>query len=192
MASNSGGSIHPYPSFVVVLQGTTSVANPYDFTSVPSLKIDQFHPLYLNLNDNPGMHLITIVLKGENYNQWKRQMMIALSAKTKLGMVTGQYAKPTDSSPYLSIWNKCNDMVISWLLNSISHDIASSIVYLPTTKEIWNDLSTRFTQSNIPKINQMEREMNMLIQGTMTVSTYFTRFKALYDEYSNLSEVPHL
>nr|GEV85281.1 cysteine-rich RLK (receptor-like protein kinase) 8 [Tanacetum cinerariifolium] len=49
------------------------------------------HPLYLHPNDHPGLVLIFKKLTGsENYNSWKRSMMIALNAKNMLKIVTDQ------------------------------------------------------------------------------------------------------
>lgn len=60
-------------------------------------------------------------------------------------MVDGSLPKPGATSPYLNYWIRCNDMVISWLLNSVSLEIQNSIVYLPTAKLIWDDLATKFS-----------------------------------------------
>lgn len=62
-------------------------------------------------------------------------------------MVPSQNQLP--NSPYINHWICCNDIVISWLLNSVSADIRNNIVYLPTAKMMWDDLSTRFSQSNV-------------------------------------------
>lgn len=34
------------------------------------------------------------------------------------------------------VWQRCNDMVLSWLLNSIEPYIAESVLYSPTAQEI--------------------------------------------------------
>lgn len=47
------------------------------------------------------MVLVNQPLTEANYNQWKRSMTIALSAKLKLGFVDGTYLAPELDSPYL-------------------------------------------------------------------------------------------
>jgi hypothetical protein len=37
-------------------------------------------------------------------------------------------------------WTWCNNMVLSWLLNSVSTKIGNSIIYIDDASEIWNDL----------------------------------------------------
>ena len=65
------------------------------------------HPLYLHPNDHPGLILISKKLTGsENYSTWKRSMMIALNAKNKLKMVTGEYQEPATTSPLRALWER--------------------------------------------------------------------------------------
>ena len=70
---------------------------------------------------------------------------MALTAKNKIGFVNGVIVQPQDeSSPAYNAWMRCNTMVISWLLNSLSKERASSVIYATTGKEIWEDLRERF------------------------------------------------
>ncbi|GKF10657.1 cysteine-rich receptor-like protein kinase 8 [Tanacetum coccineum] len=72
------------------------------------------HPLYLHQNDHPGLVLISKKPTGsDNYGSWKRSMMIALNAKNKLKIVTGEYNKPKASLRNRALWERTNDMIIS-------------------------------------------------------------------------------
>ena len=81
-------------------------------------------------------------------------------------------------------------MVVSWLLNSISPDLADAFLFANSTKELWNELSERFGQSNGPLLYQLQKEISYLYQGNDSVAVYFTKLKKLWDEVSDLSEVP--
>lgn len=78
--------------------------------------------------------------------------MIVLSAKFNLGMIDGSLIKPAATSPHVNHWVRCNNMLISWLLNYVSLDIRNSIVYLHSAKLIWDDLATRYSQSNVSRL----------------------------------------
>lgn len=124
--------------------------------------IDANHPYYLHPSDNPGMLLTTVVLNEHNFSQWNRSMVIALSSKLKLGFVDGSYTKPVLTSPLSAHWMRCNHMVISWILNSVSADIRSSIVYMNSAHLIWKDLETRYSQSNLPKLFNLRKEISQI------------------------------
>lgn len=76
-------------------------------------------PLYLHPNDNPGTVLVTELLSGSNYVNWSRSMKTALLVKNKLGFIDGSVKKLVDAvDPTLSLWERCNGMVVSWLQNA--------------------------------------------------------------------------
>ncbi|XP_076931937.1 uncharacterized protein LOC143597278 [Bidens hawaiensis] len=52
-------------------------------------------------------------------------MTIGLLAKNKLVFVNGDFVIPT-SSCLVDLWKRCNDMVISWSLNTLSQEISAS------------------------------------------------------------------
>lgn len=89
--------------------------------------IDSSHPYYLHPSDSPGMNLISTVFDGRGFLGWRRSILIALSAKKKLGFINGTCKTPDLNSPDFSQWSCCNDMVISWLLNTLSKDIGDSV-----------------------------------------------------------------
>lgn len=135
--------------------------------------IDPLHPYYLHPSDNPGINLTTITLSENNYSQWSTSMEFALSAKLKQGFIDGSYTKPAVNSSLLLNWNRCNHMVISWMLNVVSNDIKNSIVYMNSTQDIWDDLEVRYTQSNMPKLFHLRKELSQLSQGSLSVTFLF-------------------
>ncbi|XP_074377150.1 uncharacterized protein LOC141718671 [Apium graveolens] len=117
-------------------------------------------------------------------------MEIALSSKMKLRFVDGSNVKPAASSALAGHWNRCNHMVISWLLNSVSADIRNSIIYMDSAHLIWKELAIRYAQSNLPKLFNLRKEIAQLSQGSMSVTTYYTKYKTLIDELDSLTARP--
>ena len=87
--------------------------------------------------------------------------------------------KPVANSPLLPYLNRCNHMVISWLLNSINPDIRSSVVYMNTVRHIWEELETRYAQNNLPRLFGLRNKLSQLSQGNSSVTAYYTKFKTL-------------
>src|ERR1044072_981335 len=114
------------------------------------------NPFYLHRSDNPGLVLVSQLLTGENYNSWQRAMTIALSVKNKLGFVNGELLRPLPGDASLQSWIRNNHMVMSWILNSVSKEIVSSIIYCSSAFQIWNDLHELFQQSNGTRIFQLK------------------------------------
>ncbi|XP_075507387.1 uncharacterized protein LOC142544212 [Primulina tabacum] len=126
---------------------------------------DPSSPYCLHHSGNPGLVLVSQPLMSDNFASWSIAMPIALSVKNKLGFVDGSISKPSDFEVnLLNVWVRNNNIVISWLLNSVSKDILASILFADSAKEIWNDLKDRFQQSNATKIFQLRRDLITLKQ----------------------------
>lgn len=81
-------------------------------------------------------------------------------------------------------------MVISWLLHSVTNDIAESVVYCQSASAIWDELEQRFGQASGARIFQVQRELCQISQGSISVSSYFTKIKRFWDEYGALIKIP--
>jgi hypothetical protein len=86
---------------------------------------------YLHNEDHPGFLLVPQPLTGENYNSCSRSMMMALSTKNKLMFIDGSLTKPSHlNGPELRAWTRCNDTISYWIVNTVSKEINTSIIYI--------------------------------------------------------------
>jgi hypothetical protein len=111
-------------------------------------------------------------------------MKISLSAKNKTGFITGKIKEPHEASnpEEHALWQRCNDMVLSWILNSLEPELADSVLSCNTPHAIWEDLHERFSLGNAPCIFQVQRDIYRIEQGQMSVAAYYTKLKGLWDE----------
>ncbi|XP_074362173.1 uncharacterized protein LOC141702369 [Apium graveolens] len=145
------------------------------------------HPLYMHNNDQPGMILISKKLLGsENYVSWKCSMQIALSAKNKLVIVTGEFLAPNVKSVLFTQWRRVNDMIITWILNTVSEEISNSMNYLDSAQDVWNELSERFSAVSGHKFYETQKELFKLEQSNEYVEMYFHKLKGFWDEIKSL------
>ncbi|GAB4854274.1 hypothetical protein Ancab_039721 [Ancistrocladus abbreviatus] len=154
-----------------------------------SSMLDPMDPLFLHPSDHPGMALVSKSFDGTGYGAWKRAMLIALSAKNKIGFVDGSCSRPEEGASSTRHWDRCNDMVISWILNALAKEIAESVLYSNTARQIWVELEDRYGQSNGAKLFQVQKELCSVAQGASDIAGYFTRIKGLWDEWTALNDV---
>lgn len=129
--------------------------------------VDSNHELFLSTGDHPNHKLSTHPLEGDNYGHWKRSCEVSLTARNKLGLVKGTCKKPPAGSSLLSHWERCDSMVISWILHSVSKEISESILYCASAHEIRKELALRYGHSQGTRIYQMQKDMNTASQGTL-------------------------
>lgn len=153
--------------------------------------MDPLNPYRIESSDSPMMTLVTDTLTTENYVCWSRNVKRALRAKNKLGFITGQIPKPSSVvDPAYDLWERCNDMVISWLLNSISPSIKASLMFVDNARELWDELHSRLSQHNATRIFQLRKELASLKQGADTVMIYYGKLKSIWDELLVYDEQP--
>lgn len=148
------------------------------------------HPLYLHNNDHPGLILIAKKLTGpDNFSPWSRSMQIALNARNKFVLVNGCFPKPETNSLLFAQWERVNDLVITWILNSVADDVSDDLNYVTTAAEVWRELHERFSGTNGHRVYQIMKEMHSLEQTNKSVEVYFHKLKGLWDEYMVLEPV---
>ncbi|XP_070669026.1 uncharacterized protein [Malus domestica] len=140
------------------------------------------NPYFLHHSDHPGLMLVSKPLNGDNYATWHRAMTVSLNAKNKLGFIDGTLKAPSPDSNEYPTWSRCNDMVIAWIVNILEGEIGDSVLYYTTARAVWEDLRERFSQSNAPRIFQLQQEIAYLTQEQLSVAAYYTKLKALWDD----------
>ena len=103
---------------------------------------DYNHPLYLHLSDAPGSLSIEIQLKGmENYMLRSRAMKLALLRRNKLGFIDGSVTRNIYEGDLQNRWERCNAIVVSWLMSSVQSYLLSEILFGSDAYLIWNYLN---------------------------------------------------
>nr|GMD39132.1 uncharacterized protein LOC109161700 [Ipomoea batatas] len=88
---------------------------------------DSASPFFLHPKEIPSLVLISAVLDGRNYHPWARAMEMALLSKNKLGFIDGTMAMPNVNDVKFPYWKRCNNMVSTWIMRSLSSEIAQTM-----------------------------------------------------------------
>ncbi|CAA7051061.1 unnamed protein product [Microthlaspi erraticum] len=164
-------------------------------TAIPDLRppmVDQYeNPYFLHSSDHAGLILVSDRLaSGSDFHSWRRSVRMALKVRNKLGFIDGTIPKPPNGHRDAGSWSRCNDMVATWLMNSVTKKIGQSLLFMSTAEQIWKNLLSRFRQDDAPRVYEIEQRLNSIQQGSMDVSTYYTELVALWEEHHNYVELP--
>ena len=146
--------------------------------------------LFLHPSYNPTNVLIGDLLNDKNYGTWEKSIETALIAKKKLGFVLGTCSKPDATSPLLSQWDRCDKMMILWLLHAVEKRISDSILFSSSSRQIWLDPKQRFGQSDGTKFFQVKKDFYSISKGNQDIGTYFVEINKLWDEHDSMLSVP--
>lgn len=137
----------------------TEVEYSPSFTSA----IDMNHPLYLHPSDTQALTLVAQpLIDSTNYTVWSRAIQMSLRAKNKIGLIDGSCNRESQNAAFRTQWDRCNAVVLSWLINSVSKEITVSITFFENAQDIWNDLREQFNMTDETKVYSLHHLINAL------------------------------
>ncbi|KAF3776077.1 hypothetical protein EJ110_NYTH49167 [Nymphaea thermarum] len=129
---------------------------------------------------NPFSYGSTVKLDGHNYELWSRSFMLSVKGHRKKHII--EEDEPINKTGKYITLEEDDSMVMSWMMNSVQPQIASTITYYTTAKEMWDFLRQTYSQDkNVSKILQVEEELHNLRQENQDLSQYFATVKATYE-----------
>lgn len=151
---------------------------------------DTTSPYYVHPSEGPNSVSITPQLDVTNYLAWARAMRRALGSKNKFHFVDGTIPVPSFNDLNYHAWERCNNLIHSWITNSVSSQIAQSIVFIENVSDVWNELKERFSKADRIRVSKLRSDINNLKQGSLSVSEYFASLKILWDELDSYRPIP--
>ncbi|XP_076916836.1 uncharacterized protein LOC143576686 [Bidens hawaiensis] len=123
----------------------------------PIMTIDPSNTLYLHPSDHPGIILVSKFFDDAGLVAWKRVMTITLSAKNKHRFINNTLTM-LNNEQQLAVWQRCNDMVILLILNTLTRDTSDSVLYAKTAQILWKELNSHYGQANDAKFYQLQKK----------------------------------
>ena len=146
---------------------------------------------YVHPSEGPNSVIVTPLLTGSNYLAWSRFMQCALGAKNKLVFINGSVHIPDLDDLNRDAWERCNHLIHSWLINSVSPQIAQTLVFHEHAIDVWEELKERFAKVDRIRIASLRSSINNLKQGSKSILEYFTEMKTLWEELNSNRPMPN-
>ncbi|XP_071713231.1 uncharacterized protein [Rutidosis leptorrhynchoides] len=155
-------------------------------------KLDFGNLLYLHPSDTTfGTPIISIKLKDtENYNIWSRSMLLALGTKNKIGFINGTCVKSTTDEVLAAQWERCNTVVLSWMLGTLTEELYSGQIFNSLALNVWNDLKETYDKKDGSVIFNLHNKINSLKQNDSPRSEYYHNFNSLWKQYDSMVSSP--
>jgi hypothetical protein len=132
---------------------------------------------------NTAQRLSSILLNEFNYLPWSKAIIIALGGRSKLGFINGSISSPNVDSPEYEIWLSKDQLVMSWILNSMEQNLAEIFSYSASAYDFWNVIRDIYgNQSNAAQIFQIHREIANLHQDNKPFVQLLGNLKSLWNE----------
>ncbi|KAL5799441.1 hypothetical protein ACOSQ4_032325 [Xanthoceras sorbifolium] len=95
-------------------------------------------------------------------------------------------ATTTDNYPSLNPayedWVIHDQLLLGWLLSSMSESILAKVVGLTTSHKVWTKLETVFANQSMPNALNYWKQLQRTMKGSMSIDEYLTKMKGLADQ----------
>ncbi|GJW50861.1 ribonuclease H-like domain-containing protein [Tanacetum coccineum] len=154
--------------------------------------LDQGNPLHLHPKDSNCASIVSLKLTGvDNYRIWASFMKLALQIKHKMGFINGTCDRfdYLASALLLEQWDRCNDVVLNWILSSLFQDVYLGHVFYDNTANVWNELKETYDRVDDSIVFNLLQKINTLKQGGLPVSEYYHKLNSLWREFDILTKL---
>ncbi|GKB34086.1 putative RNA-directed DNA polymerase [Tanacetum coccineum] len=155
--------------------------------------LDCSNILHLQNSDFNVTNVISIKLSGtENYRVWAAAMRLAINTRNKTNFIDDTCLKETyaSSAVYSSQWDRCNSIVLSWLLNSVSDDLYLGQIFSENASEVWSELKETYDKLDGSVTLNLLNKIHNFKQGELTVSEYYHKLNSLWREFDIMTKLP--
>ncbi|KAL4562842.1 hypothetical protein LXL04_026873 [Taraxacum kok-saghyz] len=158
---------------------------PVALVSEVSTGSSQENPSQTQSNPNADFSILPTgyKLNGQNYNLWSHSVSIFIGGKGKEEYLSDDLVQPEEKSPEFKRWKAENNMVMSWLLNTMIPEIGEQFMFYKTASEIWEAARDTFSnQENTSPLFEIKGILHNLRQGDLTVTSYFTSLNRYWQQ----------
>ncbi|KAL6342802.1 hypothetical protein AAG906_016637 [Vitis piasezkii] len=99
------------------------------------------------------------------------------SSKDKDGYLTGEIVQPKSDDPRFQTWKTKNNMVKSWLINSMTNEIGENFLLYKTAKEMWDALKKHISPKKI------EQNRDLTVTNYYNILARHWQQLDVYEEY---------
>ncbi|KAK6129039.1 hypothetical protein DH2020_037219 [Rehmannia glutinosa] len=140
--------------------------------------------------DNNSIPMTSHKLTGHNYLQWSQSMMMSICGRGREDYLTGAISQPSSTNPQFKTWRAENNLVMSWLINSMTTEIGENFLLYSTAKEIWDAARDTFSSTdNTAELFQIENILHDLSGRFKKIVETKRIFKFLMGLNKSLDEV---
>ena len=132
---------------------------------------------------NPNQKMCSVLLNEFNYIPWSRAVTLALGGRSKLGYINGNIEPPVSTSPTYDAW-LCNDqLVMSWVLNSMEPRLSELFSYSESAHLLWEAIKEMYgSQNNAARVFQLKKNLASLKQGDQAFVQHLGSLKTMWNE----------
>ncbi|KAM6572708.1 hypothetical protein CsatA_016788 [Cannabis sativa] len=143
-------------------------------------------------------HSISIRLNDHNFLLWKQQILAAIKGNRLMKYITEppplEFLNEGDAAanrinPIYVDWEVQDQLLVSWLLSSMTESLLTRMVGCNTSHQIWEALEKHFTLKVSSKILEFRTKLQNLKKGYLSLNDNLLKVKHTVDLLASVGEV---
>ncbi|KAH9722711.1 Disease resistance-like protein DSC1 [Citrus sinensis] len=140
-----------------------------------------------------------IKLDRSNYLLWRSQVLASIRGNRLEDFITGIKSAPEESillagvdgstqrieNPEYQIWRSQDQILLSWLLSTLSEGILSLVINCESSFSVWKALEKKFGVQSEARVLQLIYELNTLKNESLSIEDYCVKMKAIADKLAS-------
>ena len=116
-------------------------------------------------------------------SSWSNAMTLAIGGRQKLNFISENTKRPVTTSPKFELWFSQDQLVRSWLINSMEPKLHKIFQYVDYALSMWNSVKELNGHLNdSARVFQIRKDLAELKQGSLTFVEHLGNFKAKWNE----------
>jgi gag-polypeptide of LTR copia-type len=105
--------------------------------------------------------------------------------------LNGSYPPPASTIPDVNestipnlsymTWIRQDQLLLAWLLSSISELVVSQVVHCSTSVELWQELHLRYSSQSLVRVMNLKMQIHSLQKGHLSMQSYLNQKYSLAD-----------
>uniref|UniRef100_A0A2N9EQM2 Uncharacterized protein n=1 Tax=Fagus sylvatica TaxID=28930 RepID=A0A2N9EQM2_FAGSY len=136
---------------------------------------------------------MSIKLDRTNYPLWLAQIVPILKSKNLMGFVTGtnpcppEFKRNTDGTvttevdPRYATWHQQDQMILSWINNSLSPTVLSTVAQFTSSQATWSSLEKRYASQSKNRILQLRHDLLTVKGEGLSISDFVDKINQIAD-----------
>ncbi|KAF3784912.1 Retrovirus-related Pol polyprotein from transposon TNT 1-94 [Nymphaea thermarum] len=144
-------------------------------------------------------HFLAVKLSTDNYLLWESQFIPLLKSYGLMGYADGTNMCPekflptgnnkeAELNPAFIEWEKMDQLLLGWLISSLTDVVHSQIVGLKTSHEVWSALRRMYAAHSRSRIQRLRAQLQSIRKGTDSIANYFHKVKGIVHQLALASK----
>ncbi|KAI9185996.1 hypothetical protein LWI28_012856 [Acer negundo] len=128
---------------------------------------------------------LTVKLDHNNFLLWRKQVFAAIKGNRLAHFLDSTISPPNRLDPDGSVreefldWEQQDQILLCWLLSSVSQEILPQLVGCLTACQAWNTIERFFSSQSRANLIQLKLQLQTLKKASMTMTEYLLKKKSI-------------